>query len=128
MRSSGTWRALIIQSSSQQCDIANPSRHPVQGHFLAVALIFRENPQLRIRRSAFQNDRAALFEMLATGERVGFCCGEFKNPIEQIADRYGARSRYKRTLHAVALSAPFVLHRRSEEHTSELQSLRHLVC
>ena len=83
----------------------------MQGDFLTVALIFSEDPQLRIRRSAFQNNRTALFEMLATGKRVGFCRGHFEDSIEQIADRYRARSRYKRALHAIALSAPFVLHR-----------------
>src|SRR5215469_6656728 len=111
MRSSGTWRVLIIQSLSQQCGIANPSRYPVQGDFLALALIFSENPQLRIRRGAFENDRAALFEMLVAGKRVSFCRGEFENPIEEIANRNRARSRHKRALHAVALSAPFVFDR-----------------
>jgi hypothetical protein len=42
----------------------------VQRRCLTIALIFGENPQLRIGRRAFQNDGAAVFEILAAAKRL----------------------------------------------------------
>ncbi len=57
----------------------------MQGNFSALALIFGKNPQLRIRRGALHNDRAALFEMLAAGQCFGFCRGQLQNAVKQFA-------------------------------------------
>ena len=81
--------------------------------FLAFAFIFGKNPQLGVCRSALQNDRAALFRLLAAGECFGIRRGQFQNATEQVANCDRAGSRCKSALCAIALSAPFVFHSNS---------------
>jgi len=82
----------------------------VQGNVLAFALVFGKNTQLGICRSTLQDDRAALFRLLAAGESFRIHRSQVQNPIKQVTNCDITGPRCKGTLCAVALGAPFVFH------------------
>src|ERR1035441_5687791 len=78
---------------------------------IAKVFAFRDSGQLRHRRKAGQGRPAT-----GTAESRGYACGSH-------AIRWGGTLRA-----GGSRSGELPSHWRSEEHTSELQSLRHLVC
>src|ERR1035441_3103565 len=93
----------------------------------------RERHQIEVRRVRFEGAHRAhpapgVIESIETAEAIILAPSNPVTSIGTILAVPGIRDALRRTKAPVAAVSPIVGGERSEEHTSELQSLRHLVC